>query len=104
MPEESIHAVIVTVRKGAHLTEYAILALLLWRAMRQRSAQQEGLWAWAQPVQVVLLVALFAASDEFHQKFVPNREASVVDVMIDTTGAVLALLFLWVVGRWRQIW
>jgi VanZ family protein len=102
--EESTHAVVVAARKGAHLTEYAILALLLWRAFRQQSAKEEDLWSWTLMIQTLLLVALFAASDEFHQKFVPTREASVVDVLIDSTGGFLALLFLWVAGRWRQTW
>jgi len=102
MSEESVHTVIFAVRKGAHLTEYAILALLLWRALR--AAAQGRPWAWTQSMQAVVLVALFAASDEFHQSFVPSREASVVDVLIDTAGAVLALLFLWVIGRWRENW
>jgi VanZ family protein len=48
------------------------------------------------------IVALYAASDEFHQRFVPTREASVVDVFIDTSGAALALIFIWIVGRWRK--
>ena len=41
------------------------------------------------------LVMLYAASDEFHQRFVPSRDASAVDVMIDTGGAVLALFLVW---------
>jgi VanZ family protein len=57
---------------------------------------------WLQAARVVLLVILYAASDEFHQSFVPSREASVLDVLIDTAGSVLALLFLWVIGRWRR--
>jgi len=35
--------------------------------------------------------AVFAASDEFHQSFIPSRTASVKDVMIDTCGAAIAL-------------
>jgi hypothetical protein len=42
------------------------------------------------------------AGDELHQLFVPSREASVVDVLIDASGAVLALLFLWTVRIWRK--
>jgi len=46
----------------------------------------------------------YAASDEFHQLFVPSREASVLDVLIDTAGAVFALLLIWFIGRWRRRW
>jgi VanZ family protein len=65
-------------RKLAHLTEYAILALLLRRAT--------GSAAWA----LVLAVA-YAASDEVHQVFVRGRHGSPVDVAIDTVGALIGL-------------
>jgi len=38
----------------------------------------------------VILVVLWAAGDEFHQSFVSTRTGSVVDVVIDTAGGVLA--------------
>lgn len=45
----------------------------------------------------VLGSAIFAVTDEFHQSFVPNRGASPVDVMIDITGALMAvgLISIW---------
>jgi VanZ family protein len=52
-----------------------------------------------------LWVAVFyAATDEFHQTFVPSREGCVRDVMIDSTGAIVGLLALWWFGRWRKFW
>jgi VanZ family protein len=104
LPDDSVRTIVFVVRKGAHLTEFAILALLTWRALRQPIPGQSRPWRWSLATQVILLVMLYAASDEFHQRFVPHREASVVDVLIDTTGAVLALLSLWAVGRWRKWW
>jgi VanZ family protein len=104
LPEESVRSIVFIVRKIAHLTEFAILALLAWRALRRPAPGQSRHWQWSLATQVVLLVMLYAASDEFNQRFVPHREASVVDVMIDTSGAVLALLSLWALGRWRKWW
>jgi VanZ family protein len=71
-------------RKGAHMSEYAILAVLLWRALGAE------LWALA-------LSIAYAASDEAHQLFVRGRHGSPVDVAIDTVGILvgLALLRLW---------
>lgn len=43
---------------------------------------------WA--VMTVLLVAGYAAFDEFHQSFVPGRTAAVGDVLIDTSGGIAA--------------
>ncbi len=98
--DAAVHAVVVFVRKTAHVTEYAALALLVWRAV----GQNERSWSWRQARRTILWVMLYAATDEFHQLFVPFREAAVTDVLIDTAGAVLALLFLWSVGRWRKRW
>ena len=79
-----IHAFI---RKSAHVIEYFILGLLLFRAFRGGSI---GSWNWRWTLFAVIVVVLWAASDEFHQSFVPTRTASVVDVVIDTAGGVLA--------------
>jgi len=79
-------------RKAAHVTEYAVLAVLLYRAFvhtvfQSRRALSAGL--------VLLSCAAYAASDELHQSFVPSRTASLRDVMIDVCGATLAVLLYW---------
>jgi VanZ family protein len=102
LSDEIIHSAVVTVRKCAHLTEYAVLALLLWRALRKPAQPGPAPWQWSKAGLVLALVALYAASDEFHQAFVPSRQASVWDVLLDTTGAAIALLYLWAVGRLRR--
>ena len=102
LSDETIHSAVVTVRKCAHLTEYAALALLLWRALRKPAQPGPAPWQWSKAGLVLALVALYAASDEFHQAFVPSRQASVWDVLLDTTGAAIALLCLWAVGRLRR--
>lgn len=68
-------------RKGAHMTEYAILAVLLVRAT--------GSYAWAFAVAVA-----YAGSDELHQTFVRGRHGSPVDVGIDAVGALIGLSLL----------
>lgn len=75
-------------RKGGHVTEYAVLGSLLWWALGASSAAWQ---ARRRPVLALLLAALYAASDEFHQSFIPSRGAAVTDVLIDCTGAALAL-------------
>jgi VanZ family protein len=98
LSENDAHAVLVGVRKAAHVTEYALLALLIWRALNPAGTGART-WRWRRAAQTLLLVMVYAATDEFHQRFVPSREASVVDVLIDTSGAVLSLLFVWFLGR-----
>jgi len=52
----------------------------------------------------LLIVTMYAITDELHQSFVPSREGSVWDVLLDTTGGAFGLLFLWILGRWRKLW
>jgi len=74
-------------RKAAHVTEYAILSGLIFRALRELV---HGFWPRAA---IALFPALlFAAVDEFHQSFVPSRTSSLGDVGIDCAGALLGIL------------
>jgi VanZ family protein len=88
-----IHMII---RKLAHVTEYFITGILLFRAFRAGSGIR---WAFSS----VLIVVLLAASDEFHQSFVPTRTAAIQDVGIDILGGILAqcVSVLWF-GRHRK--
>jgi hypothetical protein len=86
----AIWIILVLARKCAHVTEYAVLALLLWRALRRvRALCTKTLMVFGT---VLLGCALFAASDEFHQSFVKSRTPSVRDVFLDITGAISGLL------------
>ncbi len=85
---ETVDLVHTVVRKGGHLTEYAVLALLLLRALKKSQPARGHLKAAG----IALLVAAaYAATDEYHQTFVPGRTPSPYDVMIDATGAFAAL-------------
>ena len=96
----ALNAIQLGIRKLGHLTEYAILAALLWRALR-------GGTRWQMKMSILLLVAalacaIFAASDEFHQSFVPSRTASPTDVMIDICGALIGLAICLVFARRKR--
>jgi VanZ family protein len=74
-------------RKGAHITEYAVLGALLYRALaREAVALAAGI--------------AYAATDELHQHFVQGRHASPVDVAIDAVGVALGML-VWLRVRAR---
>jgi VanZ family protein len=74
-------------RKGAHVTEYAVLGVLLYRALGR------------EPLALAVGIA-YAATDEVHQHFVRGRHASPVDVAIDAVGVALGML-LWLRLRER---
>ena len=102
--EDAIRRVQFGVRKTAHVAEYAVLALLFWRA-RRKSARNDGRpWSWREAGLAIAFVMVFAISDEVHQLFVPSRQAQVSDVFVDSLGAALGLLALRAYGRWRGRW
>jgi VanZ family protein len=102
--EESLHTVILTARKLGHLTEYAFFAVLLWRAVRHHTAHHKRLWDWRHARITLVIIALYATSDEIHQCFVPGRQGAVTDVLLDTLGGSVGLLVLWRVGRLLKRW
>ncbi len=73
-------------RKAAHMTEYAVLASLMFLFFSCMDVTKRRCYMLC-----LLLSLLYAASDEFHQLFVPGRSGSVKDVLIDGTGAVIAV-------------
>ena len=104
MTERTIDEIVFLARKWAHGTEFAVLAILLWRARNQPARSEARAWRWSEARIVWLLSTVYAATDELHQAFVPNRQSSVGDVLIDTAGAALGLILLWRFGRWRKLW
>lgn len=83
-------------RKGAHFSEYALLAVL-WVAPLGFFFQRGRMRVAG------LICVMYACTDEWHQLFIPGRDGNLTDVLIDSLG-VLAGLSLWylVYGR-RQV-
>ena len=90
MAPHTIWVILVVMRKCAHVGEYAVLALLLWRALRCGTTLSMGMPTLC--AVALLGCALFAASGELHQTFVKSRTPSVRDVFLDIGGASLGLL------------
>ncbi|HVF67424.1 MAG TPA: VanZ family protein [Pyrinomonadaceae bacterium] len=98
--EASIQQAHFFVRKAAHVTEYAILALLAARALRTSGlAALRRSWLPASFV----FVAAVALVDEYHQSLLPSRTGTIYDSLLDMTGgaAALACLALWLAVRRR---
>jgi VanZ family protein len=71
-----------------HFVEYAVLALLLLRALGMHPISKKGAVVLA-----FLLTVFYAASDEIHQFFVPTRTASISDFLVDTLAAVSVAIY-----------
>lgn len=104
MPLETQNDIIFFIRKCAHLTEYAILAFLVWRAWRKPRWKDPRPWKWFEAGVALWTTIFYATTDEFHQTFVPSREGCVRDVLIDSTGAVVGMFALWLLGRIIKLW
>lgn len=102
LPEQTVNRIVATTRKGAHVTEYGVLALLVWRARRRPVQSEARLWVWRDASFAFAVAVAYAATDEFHQSLVPSRQGSGWDMLLDSCGAAGALLLLWVIGRWRK--
>lgn len=85
-------------KKAAHMIEYGILAFLLWWAF----SRGRGTFSHSALVTAFVVSVLYAASDEYHQTFVPGRNGNPVDVGVDTVGALVALLIVGSLGRKRR--
>ena len=86
------------IRKLAHVTEFGVFSVTVFRGIRRGRPGWRLDWALG-----TLFIALaFAALDEWHQSFVPVRQASARDVAIDALGAVLAQVLVWAYANWRR--
>lgn len=87
--EEYFGSMNVAIRKMGHLGEYAILYVLTHWALdsiKYSIIKHKALLAF-------IWSTLYAASDEWHQSFVPGRSSSPRDVGIDTIGVLAGALF-----------
>ena len=73
----------VVFRKLVHLSAFGVLSILFYNSFDKHRFLQ----AW-------LYTTIYAASDEIHQAFLPDRTGAVVDVGIDSIGALIALSIL----------
>jgi len=74
------------VRKAAHMFEYFVLCLLFINATRRSRLPYPRLIS-------LMLCFLYACTDEYHQSFTPDRGPAMMDVLVDTTGSLIALCF-----------
>jgi VanZ family protein len=95
LSDEQFDLVHFFIRKSAHFTEYFIFYLLLYRGIR---AGRIG-WHWSWAFAAWFIAAAYSALDEIHQSFVASRTASAWDSLLDSTGALVALVVLFAFYR-----
>lgn len=90
LPSNRIDWVDFIFKKSAHITEFAILTLLVFRALARPTTDCAVLFAIA-----------YAFSDEIHQFFTPGRGAHLTDVAIDSVGIIIAAFLI---ARRKELW
>lgn len=85
------------IRKLAHMTEYYILFLLVFNALKMDIKFKKNLLV------SILVVFVYASTDELHQSFVPGRACMFTDVLIDTAGAGIALIGTIIVKKQKSL-
>ena len=92
-----LHLFHLGIRKLAHITEFGVFSVMVFRGIRSGRSGWRLDWA----LSTFFIALAFAAMDEWHQSFVPVRQASARDVAIDALGAVLAQVLVWAYANWR---
>lgn len=108
-------------RKLGHVTGYAMLSFLAFRAMRGtflflkfgfagwrsshayeplRRMGQRALWQWPWAVVGFAVAAITAIADELHQMYLPGRTGTPRDMLIDITAALAAQILTYLTARW----
>ena len=96
-PEETLAIYHGYIRKFAHFAEYAILAFFAHRAFSNKKSLQKSYFVIS-----LLFVFGIAALDEFNQSFLASRTSSFRDVLLDTFGGLVMLIFLFLVAKYRK--
>lgn len=94
--KSTVNKLNLPLRKCAHATEYAILAILIIFTI---NAYTNKNYSIKKVLLAVLICFLYSLTDEYHQSFVPGRTRLFTDCLIDTTGSIIACIFYSVVKK-----
>lgn len=84
------------VRKGAHFSEYMILLFLVYNVLRFYINNSKA------RILGVIIVFLYACTDEFHQLFIEGRSGQFKDVLIDTFGGAFGALITLAISKFKK--
>lgn len=97
LSEDVLSAMHLVIRKLAHFSEYAVLgASIMFAAWNELKGKRFSI------LLPELIAALYAVTDEIHQRFVPGRYGTWSDVLIDSTGAITGILIYLYITRQKK--
>lgn len=80
------------VRKIAHFTEFCILGILVFLNLKNYKLKHIILWS-------TIFCLIYAGSDELHQYFAYERDARIMDILIDTFGGIFGIIIIYLVAN-----
>lgn len=80
------------IRKGAHLSIYTLVGILMMSFISTYKIKLKYQFLIS-----ILVGLVYASSDEIHQSFIPGRNASIIDVGIDTSGVLLGIILVLII-------
>ena len=94
-----VHRLNHLLRKNTHFFAYLVLGMLTANVLGRIGRRGLG-----RAVSALGICILYAVSDEVHQLFVPGRGPGLRDVLLDSAGAALGIVFLIACGALREMW
>ena len=88
-PVAEIHWQDFIIKKSAHIIEYGVFAILLYRAFIMSNLKKKKAILYA-----FLIAVLYGVTDEYHQSYTPGRDPKVRDIFFDSFGALMSLYFI----------
>lgn len=82
------------IRKAAHMFSYFVLAVLWFMYMYDNSKSVFNVSIYS-----FILTFVYACSDEFHQLFIQGRSGEIRDILVDSTGAIIGIAFIYIIMK-----
>lgn len=92
LPGATVDSLDFVIKKGAHISVYAVLFVLVHRALRMLQSKPQSNSFW---ITSFIICLVYAASDEIHQTLIPGRFGTLRDIGFDMLGASIAFLKLY---------
>ncbi|MBP3502185.1 MAG: VanZ family protein [Clostridia bacterium] len=98
--DKAVNKLNFPLRKCAHATEYAVLAILIICTINVYTNKNYSI---KKILLVILICFIYSLTDEYHQSFVPGRSSLFTDCLIDTSGSLIACVGYTVVKKIRDV-
>lgn len=82
------------IRKGAHMSEYALLTLTFVYGFYKSKFPINKIYLYS-----IISCFLYACSDELHQLFIGGRAGQLTDVFIDTSGGLILITIIFLINK-----